>query len=309
MSNKRRYYVTREVYDETFHEKHTILVYGELSQQNTGRGFIIAPITFNKKNGEIVDIYEHNVVMNPMNDNRPLRVFNFGWAICDAKDEFDLKEGIRVAKRRFSNSPMITTDSRFFSNDMINAILENELNFVESHLSEFFLQYGKIQKERKLEERALRQQRETENNGFEATRTDEVSEPIGDSPSPCYTDEDSDYVAGIEEEDGFDDIPDLKLDSTVDTENITRGDFICFEYNGHETYAVVKAVSDDDVFLCWRLTTYKNGYSFSTNDIISRSKTDFLTATEDGFNDAVNALREVFGWVWDRKNMRLYRED
>ena len=131
MSKKlRRYHATREVLDSK-NQKHTILVYGELLQTNDDKGFILAPITYKKKDkNNIVSLDDKYVVLSRHNDLRPTREFNFGWAICDANDEFDMQKGVHLAKKRFSDSPMTTTDVRFFSDSMIAAILKNELNFI-----------------------------------------------------------------------------------------------------------------------------------------------------------------------------------
>jgi len=141
MSKKVRcYHATREVIDTVKKEKHTILVYGELVQTNKAKGFLLAPVTYNKINHrEIRSIDDRYVVLSRNQDRRPTRQFNFGWAICDANDEFDLANGIRIAKRRFSDSPMTTTDVRFFSDDMIRSILENELDFIERNLESKYL--------------------------------------------------------------------------------------------------------------------------------------------------------------------------
>ena len=83
MSKKVRcYHATREVIDTVKKEKHTILVYGELVQTNEAKGFLLAPVTYNKINHrEIRSIDDRYVVLSRNQDRRPTRQFNFGWAI------------------------------------------------------------------------------------------------------------------------------------------------------------------------------------------------------------------------------------
>lgn len=152
MSKKlRRYHATREVLDSK-NQKHTILVYGELLQTNDDKGFILAPITYKKKDkNNIVSLDDKYVVLSRHNDLRPNREFNFGWAICDPNDKFDMATGVKLAKKRFSDSPMTTTDVRFFSDDMIAAILKNELNFIQEHLEEKYLPKAKEEEDKKGE--------------------------------------------------------------------------------------------------------------------------------------------------------------
>ena len=135
MKKIRCYHCTKEIYDATG-QKHTILVYGELVQTNEDQGFVIAPVTYTKKGNDIVSINDkYNII--GFRDNHPTRKFNLGWAICDSNDNFDLATGIKLAKKRFSDSPMTTTDVRFFSDDMIKVVLENETDFIFNHIEKY----------------------------------------------------------------------------------------------------------------------------------------------------------------------------
>ena len=63
MSKKlRRYHATREVIDSK-NQKHTILVYGELLQTNDDKGFILAPITYKKKDRNNIVSFDDKYVV------------------------------------------------------------------------------------------------------------------------------------------------------------------------------------------------------------------------------------------------------
>lgn len=59
--------------------------------------------------------------------NRELRI---GWAVCSAEDanNYDFEIGIKIAKKRFGE-PITTTNYKMLTNDMVKAIMQNELNY------------------------------------------------------------------------------------------------------------------------------------------------------------------------------------
>lgn len=112
---------------------HTVLVYGEVSENNLISGF--APVTFTRK-GRIVRSVGEPIIVNS-EFRSPVKSFNMGFAICNASDTFDVNTGIKVAKKRFAKSPMTTQNGNFLTEDMLKAIVDNELNYILNNIDHF----------------------------------------------------------------------------------------------------------------------------------------------------------------------------
>ena len=57
-----------------------------------------------------------------------------GFAICNSSDTFNINTGIKVAKKRFAKSPMTTQNGNFLTEDMLKAIVDNELNYILNNI-------------------------------------------------------------------------------------------------------------------------------------------------------------------------------
>lgn len=112
---------------------HTVLVYGEVSEDKFISGF--APVTFTRK-GRIIKSVGEPVIVNS-EFRSPVKKFNMGFAICNSSDTFDVNTGIKVAKKRFAKSPMTTQNSSFLTEDMLKAIVDNELNYILNNIDHF----------------------------------------------------------------------------------------------------------------------------------------------------------------------------
>lgn len=112
---------------------HTVLVYGEVSDDKFISGF--APVTFTRK-GRIIKSVGEPVIVNS-EFRSPVKKFNMGFAICNSSDTFDVNTGIKVAKKRFAKSPMTTQNSSFLTEDMLKAIVDNELNYILNNIDHF----------------------------------------------------------------------------------------------------------------------------------------------------------------------------
>jgi hypothetical protein len=111
--------------------KRMILVYGELTEHDQVAS--IAIVTRNGKSGEVINI-EHVDDVTPPTRTKELRM---GWSITQLEhDPFDLTTGIRFAKKRFGE-PMTTTNGCMLTEDMVYAILDNEVNFIANHLEKY----------------------------------------------------------------------------------------------------------------------------------------------------------------------------
>ena len=290
MSKKVRcYHTTREVIDTTKNEKHTILVYGELVQTNDTKGFILAPVTYTKRNHkDIKSIDDKYVVLSRNQDLRPTRQFNFGWAICSADDEFDLEVGIRIAKRRFSDSPMTTTDVRFFSDDMIHSILENEVNFIEKN----------------LETKYLPDDHQNGCNGeCKSCQRHDCYKKGNIDPEIKTYDESKEPEVELETEE----FPTVEFEARKGQRQLKHGDFVKFTDGYAFMYGVVRdtGVTDNSkspyINLYWKLTKVQDGWTFRTNETINRNDVEFLTPREYEDSLTYKILYEVFGVVWDGK--------
>lgn len=290
MSKKVRcYHATREAIDTVKNEKHTILVYGELVQTNEAKGFLLAPVTYNKINHrEIRSIDDRYVVLSRNQDIRPTRQFNFGWAICDANDEFDLATGIKIAKRRFSDSPMTTTDVRFFSDDMIHSILESELNFIEKHLEIKYLP-----------------------DDFKVDANCETNDVIGLGDKP---DDSLEIEVEVDDQDTkTEELPTVEFEAHKEQHTLKHGDFVKFTNGYSFMYGVVRdsGLGIDSkspyVNLYWELTKVDDGWVFRTNETIDTREIEFLTPREYEDDLTYKILYEVFGVIWDikRKSIKL----
>lgn len=107
---------------------HKVLIYGELTETKRTPGVAMVPVSCDR-NGNPVKLTGKPMIMKSPDRGR-VKTFNFGWAVCHPNDEFDEKTAINLAKRRFSRCGITTQDGRLLSDDMIDAILENELRYI-----------------------------------------------------------------------------------------------------------------------------------------------------------------------------------
>ena len=130
--NLKTYYRYSEVVSSDGNS-HTVLVYGEVSESSLISGF--APVTFTRKGRIVRSVGEPIIVNNEFRS--PVKSFNMGFAICNASDTFDVNTGIKVAKKRFAKSPMTTQNGNFLTEDMLKAIVDNELNYILNNIDHF----------------------------------------------------------------------------------------------------------------------------------------------------------------------------
>lgn len=128
--------VKEHVYDG---KKYTIMVYGELKDVKEINGFCVIPVTFNGKNKKVRDFDADKRMLVPgFNEYySKTKHFNMGWAICVEPDKFDYDKGKTICKRRFSRSPISTQNGRFLTMDMCQAIVDNEVEFIIEHLTDY----------------------------------------------------------------------------------------------------------------------------------------------------------------------------
>lgn len=119
--------------------RHILLLYAELREVETLRGVEIRPVEYKRGSKEVTEVLG-DVVNVKLDDTFGTRKeFNYGWAVCSATDKYDEEKGIEIAKKRFAKSPLTTQTGTFLTDDMINAILDNEINYIyENKLRDTF---------------------------------------------------------------------------------------------------------------------------------------------------------------------------
>ena len=120
-------------------KKYTIMVMGSICETNEINGFYVLPVTFNVKNKKIRNIeYDKHVTVPGFNEYYArTKTFNMGWAICNGDDKFSMEVGETICRRRYSKSPMKTQNGRFLTKDMCQAIVDNEVKYIEEHIADF----------------------------------------------------------------------------------------------------------------------------------------------------------------------------
>jgi hypothetical protein len=109
--------------------EHQILIYGELTTEDALRGVRVSDVLYNRHNGQVEKVLGSKVVKTGKSYGAT-KTLNFGWAICHPNDEFDIEKAVKLCKRRFSKTGISTQDCRFLTDDMVNSILKNELQYV-----------------------------------------------------------------------------------------------------------------------------------------------------------------------------------
>lgn len=66
-----------------------------------------------------------------------LKTLNFGHALCSPDDHFDLETGVKLAEKRLYRDPLITYNHNFLNEDMIAAILENEVEYIIENIEKY----------------------------------------------------------------------------------------------------------------------------------------------------------------------------
>ena len=116
---------------------YTVLIYGELWEEGYIDGLVVQRAKFSKDGNRVMDVSrdsEHILLNRPYTRTR---YFNMGWAICSPDDKFDLATGIEICKRRFRKSPLKTETGLFLTKDMVNALINNELEYIAKHWDKF----------------------------------------------------------------------------------------------------------------------------------------------------------------------------
>ncbi len=143
----KKYSVVRSVK----HEGHvyTVLVYAECVQTSKTRALLVQPVFTTRDGQKIVSEAGRGQLLSTQRPYQRTRTLNIGWAICSDEDKFDMDAGVELCKKRFSRDPITTGCGRFLTDDMVNAIIMNELDYIANN-------FGKFYRRKKTERRKLK---------------------------------------------------------------------------------------------------------------------------------------------------------
>ena len=131
--NKTNTYEKIATFTDDNGNEHIIFIYGELTENPSIKGVELREVEY-KRNGfggkDVLKTLGEPVFINTTETYGPRRTFNFGWAICSPLDKFDREIAIKKAKERFSKSGITTQDRRYLNEDMINASINNEIDYL-----------------------------------------------------------------------------------------------------------------------------------------------------------------------------------
>jgi hypothetical protein len=115
----------------------TILVYGELWEDSFVDGIRIQRVGLSRDGRRIIE-HGAEVLGSLGMPYARTKFFNFGWAICAPGDKYSEEIGVRLAKKRFSVSPLSTQSGNLLTDDMNLSILQNELDFISDNFDKFY---------------------------------------------------------------------------------------------------------------------------------------------------------------------------
>lgn len=137
----------KEVFDKDGKVKHVVLVYGELTETNERIGAIIDNAVMNKNGTRVKRLLNGGTFLDNSENKSRMRVFNMGWAICSSDDKFDIGTGIRLCKKRFSDSPLTTRSMSLLSVDAASAIVKSEAEYIARNIDKYLTLFKDKKKE------------------------------------------------------------------------------------------------------------------------------------------------------------------
>lgn len=139
MKKKFKSFLRKKEVIDSLGRHHIVSVYGELRENEMREGFSVAKVTTNK-DGKILMKDPEKVTFFDFEDGvyGAKKSFNMGYSICDLEhDVYDKATAIKLAKRRFSKSPLTTRRGTFLTLDMVNAIIDNEINYISNNIDKY----------------------------------------------------------------------------------------------------------------------------------------------------------------------------
>lgn len=116
---------------------HVVVIYAELTETTKLYGYKISEVEYKRGGTEIIS-EKNPVIFNRATTRNKTKILNWGWAICAPDDKFDWETAIKICKNRFSKNPLTTHDGKLLTDDIVWAIVYNELNFHANKLKEAY---------------------------------------------------------------------------------------------------------------------------------------------------------------------------
>lgn len=115
-----------------------IMVYGELWEDEFLDGVAVYPCKFTKDGRQVME-FNGKKAQSLLFDHPHTRTkhFNMGWAICGKFDKFDHDTGVEICKKRFRKDPLTTKCGTLLTNDMIEALLKSEVQYIINHWGKY----------------------------------------------------------------------------------------------------------------------------------------------------------------------------
>lgn len=270
MSKLKKFVKTKDYIDENG-KKHILMAYAELTKEPHLNGILVSDVSYRKGDGLVTDCKNTALISFNEASHSPIKTLNFGCAVCAPDDEFDPDKGTELCKARFSKTGLTTQDCRFFTDDMVNAILDNELHYLlENKVKPAIVKHPEASKQ---EVKAEEPQTEKE----EELKSEAPAKKDGQILKITWKGE---ILKGFVSYAAF-----KSYDET--TKNAEFYWVLDTKENNNETF-------------------YKNTVPFTTN--VSSFKTVEF-ATHDEVRAAEALLKERFGRIWDWKKKEIRTEE
>ena len=280
----------------TFYGKqYLVQVYGELFEDGSVNGLCVLPVHLTRDGKQILGTDIRNSSLFTL--GRPYartKSFNMGWAILTPEDTFDEKVGIELCKKRFSVSPIYTQSGNFLTDDMIIAIMENELNFIAKNFHKFFTPHLITETRKQAEEY------EKFKCGYEGVTEGEIKPEVADQaeikPEPKVEEEsncESEVLGDYDPEEELSGEPEITGD---EEENVfTRGIAISTNDEKRLCYIGINGVEGNTVLVNW--VSFINGELTSHNEY---QPAKMIELTEDDFKSYRMATKEEIEYLKER---------
>lgn len=301
------------------HNGATILIYGERWEDEFIDGIKLFRAKYSRDGRSIVDldIFGNDTDILLTRPYTRTRYFNMGWAICSEDDSYNLETGIEICKKRFRKSPLKSESGLFLTNDMVEALLLNEVNYIIGHWDKFY---------KKPEANSAKPDEETPLWADDAEPVevlfDEAPEEINPDPpvaneAPEETNSDAQVANEATEETNPD--PPVANEAPKKEENVERrsdilaGDYAIILNDRNKTVVgigVVSEVLDDEVYFEWvyqyedESGKRKISNSYGTRTLCAVRKNVRL-ATNEEISNVAKKMSEDFWVKWDPENKVL----
>ena len=124
------------IYQHELSDGRVITIVGE-RHQTTMKKQVMLVNALTTAGGEVLDVDPIDVVADTF-DNQPglRKEFYMGYSICLPDDTYDIEVAKYYARKRFSR-PIVTYNFTYLNDDMIQALMVNEAEYIANHLDKY----------------------------------------------------------------------------------------------------------------------------------------------------------------------------